>query len=243
MKHLQGYTRFDLANLLGNRDDCVGIELGVAAGEFSAAMVCSGKFRLFWGVDMYSDTHDTEQYKEALLTVGIDKNYRLLRMTFDEAVSLFPDGYFDFIYLDGYAGSGLEGGKTLRKWAAKAKIGGIIAGDDYHEDFLLLQNIVDEFVDQNGYELMITDGMFDFSAYGHYPSWAVYKTEEATGETSKEFEKKGSHLYEKITKEKRRAKKVDLIMRGFFSRDKYMKLKAWNRERKRKHRVRKSRNI
>ena len=63
-------------------------ELGVAAGEYSSKMAGSGKFSTFWGVDMYADTHDTAQYKQALLNVGIDKNYKLLRMTFDEALDL-----------------------------------------------------------------------------------------------------------------------------------------------------------
>ncbi|NNF25326.1 MAG: class I SAM-dependent methyltransferase [Rhodobacteraceae bacterium] len=242
MKHLAGYTRFDLTNLLGDRTDCVGIELGVAAGQFSAAMVKSGKFRQFWGVDMYADTHDTKQYCDALKAVGIDENYKLLRMTFDEAADLFPNQYFDFMYLDGYASSGLEGGGTLRKWASKVKIGGIIAGDDYHEECPLLQDVVDEFVEQNQLELMTTEGAFDFSAYGHYPSWAVYKKSEIVGETSVDLQKEGERIAEKFKAKKKRAKRLDDLLRRLIPETTHARLRDWNSKRKKKRRMRRSKS-
>src|SRR3990167_9257893 len=67
----------------------IGIELGVAAGAFSARMVQSGKFHQFFGVDVYGDTHDITEYKKALRTVGLRSNYHLLRMTFDDALDVF----------------------------------------------------------------------------------------------------------------------------------------------------------
>ena len=239
LRMLSGYNRFDLTNLLPDGSDFIGIELGVAAGEYSAKMAASGKFAMFWGVDMYADTHDTAQYKEALLNVGIDKNYKLLRMTFDEALDLFPDQYFDFMYLDGYAGNGFEGGQTLRKWAGKVKTGGIIAGDDYHDECALLKSIVDEFVEQNELELMVTEGAFDFSAYGHYPSWAVIKDKELTGETSKELHLRGVDAAIKAKKKKKNAKRADTIIRKFLPSNTYEKLREWNRRRKRQRQIEK----
>ncbi|MCY4137877.1 MAG: class I SAM-dependent methyltransferase [Rhodobacteraceae bacterium] len=241
-RHLDGYSRFDLIKLLGDRSDCIGIELGVAAGEYSAEMVRSGKFREFWGVDMYADTHNTAQYIEALKNVGLEHNYRLIRMTFDEALQLFPDQYFDFLYLDGYAGNGLEGGQTLRRWASKVKIGGIIAGDDYHEDFPLLQEIVDEFVEQNEFQMMTTEGAFDFSAYGHYPSWAVYKTTEVVGETSLRLQRKGLQVSERTSRKKKQAKYVDTLLRKVIPPRTYDRLREWNRDRKKARRIRRSKN-
>ena len=236
-KKLDGYNRFDLIKLLPNSGDFIGLELGVAAGAYSAKMVQSGKFATFWGVDMYADTHDTAQYKEALLKVGLGENYKLLRMTFDEALGLFPDQYFDFIYLDGYAENGFEGGQTLRKWARKIKIGGIIGGDDYHEECALLKSIVDEFVDQNELELMLTEGAFDFSAYGHYPSWAVLKHREMVGETSDELRSHGINAAIKSKKKKKNAKLIDKIVRKFLPRQTYEKLRDWNKLRKKQRRI------
>ena len=117
--------RWNVIDGLANRNN-LGIELGVAAGSFSARMVQSGKFRRFWGVDVYGDAHDITEYKRALLTVGIEADYALLRMTFDEALDIFPDEFFDFIYVDGYAHTGEEGGRTLINWYAKLKPGGIL---------------------------------------------------------------------------------------------------------------------
>lgn len=236
-RHLPDYTRFDLVHLLPSDVSLIGIELGVAAGEYSAKMVESGRFSMFWGIDMYADTHDTAQYKEALLTVGIDKNYKLLRMTFDEAIDLFPDHYFDFMYLDGYAGNGFEGGQTLRKWASKVKIGGVIAGDDYHDECSLLKRIVDEFVEQNELELMTTEGAFDFSAYGHYPSWAVYKTKEVVVETSSDLQRRGIDAANKSKKKKKNAKFADQIIRKLLPTQTYDNVREWNRLRKKQRRI------
>lgn len=237
VKHLDGYNRFDLTKLLPDGSDHIGIELGVAAGEYSSKMAESGKFSAFWGVDMYADTHDTAQYKQALLNVGIDKNYKLLRMTFDEALDLFPDHYFDFMYLDGYAGNGFEGGQTLRKWASKVKVGGIIAGDDYHDECALLKSIVDEIVEQNGLELMTTEGAFDFSAYGHYPSWAVYKTKELIGATSGDLQRRGIDAANKSKKKKKNAKFADQILRKLLPTQTYDNLREWNKLRKKQRRI------
>ena len=237
---LQGCSRYDIVKHFLSGNNCVGIELGVAAGDFSSSMVDSGLFKEVWGVDMYADTHDTEQYKQALKKVGIKNNYKLLRMTFDDALDLFPDEYFDFVYLDGYAGNGLEGGKTLRAWASKVKIGGVIAGDDYHTDCPLLMAIVDEFVSQNSFELNLTDGAFDFSPYGHYPSWAVIKTHHAVGKTSEELEQKGVQIAKSSKAKKQRAKKVDDLIRKILPSGVYENLKVWNKNRKKRRRMKKS---
>lgn len=237
---LDGRSRFDLLELLDGKSELIGIELGVAAGDYSAKMVASGKFQQFFGVDMYADTHDTEQYKIALNKVGVFNHYKLLRMKFEEALDLFPDETFDFMYLDGYAGTGLEGGQTIRSWASKVKIGGILAGDDYHEDCLLLQLIVNEMCEQNGFELLLTEGAFDNSAYGNYPSWAVVKTREIVGETSQEYLRQGLKRSAKSRQKKLRAKKMDDVVKRLVSEERYKKLREWNRKRRKKRQLKKS---
>ena len=147
-----------------------------------------------------------------------------------------------FLYLDGYSGNGLEGGKTLRRWASKVKIGGIIAGDDYNEDFPLLQEIVDEFVEQNDFEIMTTEGAFDYSAYGHYPSWAVYKTTDVAGETSLQLQRKGLQASDRILRKKRQARYVDLLLRKVIPSETYDRLRKWNRDRKKAKRIKRSQN-
>lgn len=156
-----------------------GIELGVAAGSFSARMVASGRFQRFWGVDVYGDSHDTAQYKTALLHVGIEQPFTLLRMTFAEAVDLFPDEFFDFIYIDGYAHTGEEGGRTMIDWYRKLRRGGIMAGDDYDaKKWPLVVWGVNHLVRQLNVPLNVTDVTLQES-YNRYPSWFFTKPHHA----------------------------------------------------------------
>ncbi len=229
---LENSSRFDLHTLLDGKTDCIGAELGVAAGEYSAAMVASGKFKKFFGIDMYADTHDTAQYKEALATVGIFENYSLLRMTFDEALPLFPDNSLDFLYIDGYAATGMEGGKTIHDWARKVKVGGILAGDDYHTDFPLLQKVLDAICEKNNLELLLTKGNFDNSRYSNYPSWAIVKTAELDTSIDADLIEEGERATQKLRLKKQRSKKFDDLVKAFVPREKYDKLRAWNRRRK-----------
>lgn len=165
-----GKTRWSVAEALPPQGN-IGIELGVAAGGFAARMVASGRFDHYFGVDVYGDLHNTREYKKALAAVGLLSPCRLLRMTFDQALDLFPDGYFDFIYVDGYAHTGEEGGRTLVDWLPKLKPGGIMAGDDYSlADWPLVVWAVNDFVAQLGVALNVASDVTD-EPYAKYPSW------------------------------------------------------------------------
>ena len=108
------------------RDGLIGIELGVASGDFSRRLERTGLFDELYGVDAYGDHHNTREYKRALRTVGLGRRYWLLRMRFNQALNLFEDGTFDFIYIDGYAHTGEDQGKTLFDWWPKVRVGGMI---------------------------------------------------------------------------------------------------------------------
>ncbi len=96
-------------------------------------------------------------------------------MTFDQAVDLFPDAHFDFIYFDGYAHTGEEGGRTFRDWYPKLKPGGVMAGDDYDlKMWPLTVWAVNEAVAQLGVRLRLTE-FFSDEAYNRFPSWYFIK--------------------------------------------------------------------
>ena len=177
VKIMDGYFRHDVIRQLEGHDN-IGIELGVAGGVFSKRMVESGKFKMFYGVDLYGDHHDTAEYVRALKHVGVGANYTLLRMSFDEAATLFDDGYFDFVYFDGYAHTGEEGGKSFVDWYKKVKIGGVLAGDDYHDSWPLVKWAVNSFVKALGVELHVT-GSTETTHLSHFPSWFFTKEREA----------------------------------------------------------------
>lgn len=174
----QGWFRHDVVKELQGSDN-VGIELGVAAGGFSRRMLESEKFRRLYGVDMYAGgKHDTNEYLNALRHVGFSNpTYSLLRMDFESALSIFDDNYFDFIYIDGFAHTGEEGGKTILDWARKLKLGGIIGGDDYHADWPLVTWAVNDFAKRMGTAVYVTSER-ETANYSRYPTWFLRKERE-----------------------------------------------------------------
>ncbi len=157
IKFLRNFYREDLPNLI-KKNNAVGIELGVAKGDFSKILINSKKFSLFFGVDSYSlKHHNKKEYLTALKKVGIFTNYKLLNMTFDDALELFPNNSLDFIYFDGYAHTGQNYGDTIIKWSKKLKKNGIMSGDDYDIKWELNKEIIDNFANDNNLEIFITD--------------------------------------------------------------------------------------
>lgn len=153
-----------------------GVELGVAAGRFSERILRNGKVLRLWGVDRWSDHHDVSEYVEAtrrLAAVGGGRTF-LLRMSFEEALPHFEDESLDFVYVDGYAHTGQEGGSTISQWWDKVKPGGIMSGHDYHSRWPLTRKAVDRFVEDNDLEMGLTLPPGEPLADA-YPSWWVTK--------------------------------------------------------------------
>jgi Methyltransferase domain len=232
MKKLEGYTRFDVIKLMSKQSGGVGVELGVAAGGFSKKMVESGRFAHFFGIDVYGDNHDTDQYKEALLAVGLMAPYKILRMTFDEALELFDDECLDFIYIDGFAATGQEGGETIYKWSKKVRTGGVIAGDDYHDDWPLVQASVDRFAKDTGFELKLTTVVDSDSRYDVYPSWAVVKECAFEGSAPSELVAQGKAASLKLARKRATEQKYSRLIRRAIGEERFDRLRKWNRKRK-----------
>jgi len=114
-------------------DNPVGIELGVAEGYFSNRVLANIPVYRWYCVDAWAGDrgHTDAQYESTKNLLSKYDNVEILRMRFDEALGLFEDNFFDFIYIDGYAHTGQEDGKTLEDWWPKLKTGGIYSGDDY----------------------------------------------------------------------------------------------------------------
>ena len=115
-------------------------------------------------------------------------------MSFDEAINLFDDNFFDFIYFDGYAHTGEEGGKTFCEWYKKLKIGGLFAGDDYSENWPLVKWAVNDMVSKLGVELNITGKIVGDSVMNKYPSWFFLKENDFNLKPNKKLEEFGATI-------------------------------------------------
>lgn len=158
-------TRIDLAS----RAVGVGVELGVAAADYSAALLQHGRLDRLYSVDRWTDHHDEAEMmraREALAPFG-DRSI-ILRATFADAVGRFADESLDFIYIDGYAHTGQEGGRTLADWWPKLKPGGIFAGHDYCRQYQPTMDAVDAFAAAHGLTVNVTDEP-------DLPSWWIVK--------------------------------------------------------------------
>ena len=79
----KGWLRHEVVNLLEGNDN-IGIELGVAKWVYAQKMMDSNKFARLYGVDLYGDVHDTNEYCHALRHIGFqDPRYFLLWMDFE----------------------------------------------------------------------------------------------------------------------------------------------------------------
>ena len=167
--------RYDVAQLVVEHG--IGIELGTAGGNFARRVLENSGLDFLYTVDAYSDEkHPVDEYRCAVQNlIELRNRSQILRMRFDQALHVFPNGYFDFIYIDGYADTGQESGQTLYDWWPKLKSGGVFAGDDYHVDFPLVIKYVDQFATEKKLSLNVIDcdPLDDWAS--RYPTWFIIK--------------------------------------------------------------------
>ncbi len=96
-------------------------------------------------------------------------------MRFEDAINLFEDEFFDFVYIDGYAHTGQENGSTIDQWYPKVKKGGVLSGHDYHPKFPLVIAAVDRFAAKHREKLLFIhdddEGNWNHSA----STWLIIK--------------------------------------------------------------------
>ena len=158
-------TRDDLAKTFTG----IGIELGVAAGLYSATILRNPAVYKLYSIDRWSDHHDEREYTKArnLLATFGDRSV-IVRSLFDDALDQFQNQTIDFIYVDSYAHTGQYGGQLLRDWYPKLKHGGIFSGHDYDPHYQPTIDAVDEFAGLNGLTISVTDEAVN-------PSWFAIK--------------------------------------------------------------------
>lgn len=133
-------SREDMAELLFELNLKKAVEVGVAAGNFSATIMAGNPQLKMWGVDPYEPytgykdyvRRDTFSELERGAHERLDKypGYEFIKKYSKEASEMFEDESLDFVYLDANHTYDFVT-EDLELWTPKVKKGGIMAGDDY----------------------------------------------------------------------------------------------------------------
>ncbi|MFC3912165.1 class I SAM-dependent methyltransferase [Pseudaeromonas sharmana] len=135
-QHIAGATLLTNRQALLERLPKQGIvaELGVAAGDFSRQIMALSQPQQLhlidpWSSERYGDAlhHDVSSHFANSISTG---QILIHRQTSLEALQLFPDSYFDWVYIDTTHSYELTRDE-LQGYATKIKPDGIIAGHDY----------------------------------------------------------------------------------------------------------------
>jgi glycosyltransferase involved in cell wall biosynthesis len=159
-----------LPTLICERNLAVGVEVGVAFGGHSEAILGQPCVRKLYGVDSYQHRPGykdpmnllqpdfdrlCEQARQRLAKFG--DRFQLVRENSQAAAAIVPDG-LDFVYLD--ADHSYQAVfDDLCTWFPKVRIGGIVSGHDYgHLDFPGVRQAVDEFFRRLGLVVAVRGG-------------------------------------------------------------------------------------
>ncbi len=126
------------------RPGAIGAEIGVENGIFSYYVLLPKTPEKLYLIDpwqyglgysdgvTYFDGQEARdlRYQQVVECFAPYKNVEVLRMKSHDAAALFPDGYFDYVYIDGEH-SYLGVWSDLTDYYPKVKPGGLIMGDDY----------------------------------------------------------------------------------------------------------------
>ena len=114
-----------------------GVEIGVDKGYYSDVMAKTSPLSKMYLVDMWKEyIWGTQEYMDKIYAKVVRhmKRYgskvEIIRKDSREAYKDFPDGFFDFIYID--ADHTYESAKLdIENWYPKCKVGGVFSGHDY----------------------------------------------------------------------------------------------------------------
>ncbi len=150
------------------------VELGVAAGKFAAELLTCWNDLEYHGIDRWSDHHDAEEEKRARAKLQAWRDRaRLQKCTFENAARHMPDDSCDVVYIDGYAHTGQDEGKTLEQWWSKVKRGGAMAGHDYDlQKWPKTYKAVNYFAGARGLKVQVLDEP------GGYATWFIQRPQQ-----------------------------------------------------------------
>jgi predicted O-methyltransferase YrrM len=151
----------------------IGAEIGVHEGEFSDVILSNTKMSMLISIDIWKKQYCMNQAFKRLQKH--DLRSTMIRQNSLVAAQMFPDNFFDFIYIDSWHVY-KHTKKELDLYWPKLKTGGIFSGHDYVEGWKDQSGVfhpygviqaVDEFVKRERQTLNLIDP--------NWPSWWLIK--------------------------------------------------------------------
>lgn len=131
--------RNDLAVLLRELGFKVGVEVGVAAGDYSRLLCEANPQMKIYGVDPwqiyegytgYKQRNMDSAYERAKKLLALFSNYEIIKKFSMDAIKDFEDESLDFVYIDAHHNDPYIT-KDIVEWSKKVRSGGIVSGHDY----------------------------------------------------------------------------------------------------------------
>jgi hypothetical protein len=158
-------------------------EIGVLNGDNALNLLSMNLDRIFL-IDPYAeyDRRAQEELDAAMLLAltrivshPMSRKASFVRMKSVEASALFPDGYFDYVYIDGDHSlkAVLD---DLAAWWPKVKPGGAFAGHDYSSSIGVMR-AVDNFCKANGLKARTWLPPRTENGPAHLADWLIVKSD------------------------------------------------------------------
>jgi len=156
--------RKELADMFHELDFKRGVEIGVANGEYSEAIMGANPSIEMYGVDPYVSYEGYKDYKlkstftrmeqEAQNKLWRYQTYKFIKKFSLEASKGFNDSSLDFVYIDGnHEGHAVK--EDIEAWTPKVRKGGIVAGHDFTGRWPSLRKEVISYCNNSGRILFI----------------------------------------------------------------------------------------
>jgi hypothetical protein len=147
-------------------------ELGVANGEHAREILSKASFSRVFAIDAWAGKA-IKRRKSAIRNLSSRENSAacIIWTYFEQAVELFPDRSFDYIYVDGFAGDGELDGATFELFLPKVKPGGVLAGHDYDKRWPKVIRAVTDFAAKN--DLVVHTMPHSDQRWDRFTSWFV----------------------------------------------------------------------
>lgn len=138
-----GRWKGGLATLFKELNFNIGVEIGVASGNFSQTLCdenpnlklyCIDAWTAYPGYPDYKEQKQLDEFKEKAVSRLSGRNCEIIQAWSLDAVKNFKDESLDFVFIDGNHDF-QNVTNDIAEWSKKVRRGGIISGHDYFDSY------------------------------------------------------------------------------------------------------------